>query len=110
MVKDYRNIGFLYHSQRYHDLAIEYHNKALAIHEELKDKVGMAADYANIGVVHASFGELDLAIQSVSKGLELLQELEQKTGYHHPETDSIREYFSELEEQKGGSDHPISEQ
>ena len=31
--------------------ALDYHKKALAIHEDLNDRVGMARDYTNIGLV-----------------------------------------------------------
>ena len=32
------------------------HKKALEIHEELKDRVGMSADYTNIGLVYYNKG------------------------------------------------------
>jgi hypothetical protein len=41
------------------------------------------------------------AIESFSKGLEILEELEEKTGYHHPFSDTIQGYISQLQKEKG---------
>jgi len=38
---------------------------------------------------------------SFSKGLEILEELEEKTGYHHPFSDTIQGYISQLQKEKG---------
>jgi hypothetical protein len=62
--------------------SLEYHNKALAIHEELQHKIEMAGDYRGIGLIPANIGDRKGAIESSSEGLEILKELEEETGYH----------------------------
>jgi tetratricopeptide (TPR) repeat protein len=63
----------------------EYHNKALKIHKELQDKVGMARDYGNIGLVlYYSLNDFLGARDALSKAKNLLQSFEDETGYHHP--------------------------
>ena len=64
--------------------ALDYHKKALEIHEGLNDRVGMAEDYANIGVVLKKLNKSKEAVETVDKGLDILHELKERTGYHHP--------------------------
>jgi hypothetical protein len=40
------------------------------------------------------------AIESFSNGLEILEELEEKPGYHHPFSDTIHGYISQLQKEK----------
>ena len=54
MAIDYGNIGLVLSNQGNYDQALEYHKKALAIHEQLQDKVEMAKDYRNIGSAFVS--------------------------------------------------------
>jgi len=90
-LKIYANIGNVLYNQGNYDQLLDYHRRALTIHEELQDKVGMAKDYANIGLVLADIkNHKEEAIESFSKGLEIFQELEQNTGYHHPLSDKIQ--------------------
>ena len=78
------------------DEALDYQKKALAIHEELNDKVGMAGDYTNIGNVLSIMGNHKEALESFSKSLEILQEFEKKTGYHHPLIEQVQALIAEL--------------
>jgi tetratricopeptide (TPR) repeat protein len=100
---DYGNIGLVLFNQGNYDQALEYHNKALAIHEQLQDKVEMAKDYRNIGNAFVSMTDRERAIKSFSKGIEVLKELEEKTGRHHPLSDEIQRYISQLGEGKHAS-------
>jgi tetratricopeptide (TPR) repeat protein len=97
MAKDYGNIGSVLYRQGNYDQALQYHYKSLAIHQELQDKLGMAINYRNIGDVIANTGNSQQAIESYSKGLEIFKELEENTGYHHPLSDTIRGYISQLQ-------------
>ena len=48
MTRDYSHIGAVYRYKGLYDEALQYHKKALAIDEELNDKVGMAINYGRI--------------------------------------------------------------
>ena len=57
---------------------LEYHNKALAIKEELQDKVGMAHDYYNMGLVLKNIKNHKAgAMEAFSKALATLEEHEE---------------------------------
>jgi tetratricopeptide (TPR) repeat protein len=71
--------------------ALEYHKRALAIFEDLDDKVWMAQDYGDIAIVLKHMGSLEEARESVSKGLTILEQFEKKTGYHHPQITQLHE-------------------
>ena len=77
--------------------ALNYHNKALEIHENLNDRVGMAIDYANIGFVLKELNKRKEALESVENGLNILLELEKETGYHHPLIETLKEIKESLE-------------
>ncbi|MBS0587978.1 MAG: tetratricopeptide repeat protein, partial [Proteobacteria bacterium] len=49
------------------DQAIEYHQKALKIDQELGSKEGMANAYTNLGNVYKTRGDLDQAIEYYQK-------------------------------------------
>ena len=55
--------------------AIDYRKKALEIHTELNDMVGMAADYNNIGIVLSSMGNSPDALTYHKKALEIDENL-----------------------------------
>jgi hypothetical protein len=57
----------------------------------------MAKDYRNIGDLIANTGISHQAIEFYSKGLEIFKEIEENTGYHHPLSDTIRGYISQLQ-------------
>ena len=46
----YTNIGVVLRGMGKYQQALESHNKALKIREELNDRVGLALSYRNIGV------------------------------------------------------------
>jgi tetratricopeptide (TPR) repeat protein len=60
--------------------AHKYHEKALAIHEELNDKVGLALDYRNIGIGLRKMGNLKEALGYHKKALAIHEELNDKVG------------------------------
>ena len=76
----YGNLGVVYQTRGELDQAIDYHCKALAIHEVLGSKEGMANQYGNLGVVYQIRGELDQAIDYHRKALALDEELGSKEG------------------------------
>jgi len=76
----YGNLGVVYQTRGELDQAIDYHCKALAIHEVLGSKEGMANQYGNLGVVYQIRGELDQAIDYNRKALALDEELGSKEG------------------------------
>ena len=80
MAADYTNIGLVYHKKGQYDDALTYHNKALEIHEELNNRVGMAADYTNMGIVYHIKGQYDDALTYYNKGLEIDEELTDRVG------------------------------
>ena len=51
--------------------ALGYHRLSLRIHEELKNRVGMAADYRNVGNVLGDMGKSQEALDSHSKALKI---------------------------------------
>jgi hypothetical protein len=53
--------------------ALEYHKRALAIFEDLDDKVWMAQDYGDIAIVLKHMGSLEEARESVSQYLNNLR-------------------------------------
>jgi tetratricopeptide (TPR) repeat protein len=74
----------------------DYHKKALEIHKELNDSIGLASDYANIGLALRKMGNHKEAFESVSKGLAILQEFEKKTSYHHPLIEQFQPHIAWL--------------
>jgi adenylate cyclase len=61
------------------DKALEYYNLALAAHQELGDKPGVARVTGNIGNVYRSFGSYDKALEYYNTALATHQELGEKT-------------------------------
>ena len=53
--------------------ALDYHNKALEIHEDLNDRVGMGRDYANIGNGLKNMGNYQQALDYHNKALEFIK-------------------------------------
>jgi tetratricopeptide (TPR) repeat protein len=62
------------------NISLDYHRKALAIHEELRDKVAMAGDYTNIGRVLYVMGRFDEALEYLKKSLDIGRELGDQVG------------------------------
>jgi tetratricopeptide (TPR) repeat protein len=108
--------------------ALQYHEKSLAIHEELNHKVGLALDYRNIGVVLAKMGNLKEALDYLKKALAIREELNDRVemardygnisvvlhniGNHKEVLESVSrglEILKEIEK-KTGYHHPLIEQ
>jgi tetratricopeptide (TPR) repeat protein len=62
------------------DKAEEMHSKALALHEALGSKEGMAQNYGNLGIVYDTRGDLDKAEKMYRKSLALHEALGSKKG------------------------------
>ena len=60
-------MGTVYRYKGLYDEALEYHKKALAIHEELKDRGGMAFNYTTIGGTYRDKGPYDEAQNIIKK-------------------------------------------
>jgi tetratricopeptide (TPR) repeat protein len=71
-------LGSILTSLGIYDKALEYLKKALAIHEELRDKVVIARDYGNIGSVLLYQGNYDEALEYLKKALAIHEELQDK--------------------------------
>jgi tetratricopeptide (TPR) repeat protein len=72
--------GYIYQNLGYSDQSLLYLKESLKIHEELKDKAGMAIDYVTIGLAYYNKGELDDALGYHKKALEIHEELKDKVG------------------------------
>ena len=62
--------------------ASDYQKKALEIHTELNDMVGMAADYNNIGIVLSNMGNSPDALTYHKKALEIDENLNDRVYIH----------------------------
>jgi tetratricopeptide (TPR) repeat protein len=71
-------LGLILHTLGMYSAALENHNKALAIHKELQDRVGMAADYKNMGNVFYSQDDSDQALQYHTKALAIDEQLQDR--------------------------------
>ena len=78
--------------------ALDSYNKALKIHEELDDRVGMAGDYYNIGSVLSKTSKEEALIY-LDKAHAILREFENENGYRHPLMDSVNTRISELKDE-----------
>jgi tetratricopeptide (TPR) repeat protein len=95
MAGDYANIGVVLDDMGKLQDALENHNKALKIHEELNDRVGIAKDYYNISFVLSKTNK-DEASNCLYNALSILQEFERENGYHHPLMDEVNSRISYL--------------
>ena len=68
-----RNLGF-------YDEALEYHKRALAIHEETNDRVGMAQDYTYLGRLYRNKGFYDEALEYHKKALAIYEDTNDRVG------------------------------
>jgi tetratricopeptide (TPR) repeat protein len=58
--------------------ALQYQKKALAIHEQLNNRVGMAVGYGNIGLVLRYMGNLKEALDYLKKAIAIHEQLNDK--------------------------------
>ena len=68
-----KNLGF-------YDEALEYHKKALAIHQNTNDRVGMAQDYSYMGRLYRNKGFYDEALEYHKKALAIHQNTNDRVG------------------------------
>ncbi|OFY90169.1 MAG: hypothetical protein A3K10_15125 [Bacteroidetes bacterium RIFCSPLOWO2_12_FULL_31_6] len=69
------NVGYIYKTKGDIDLALKYYHESLKIHEEIKDKSGIATSLNNIGFVYRSQGNIYLAIEYYQRSLKIQEEL-----------------------------------
>ena len=60
------SIGNILDDMGRYEEALEYQKKALGIHEEIGDRIGMARDYNNLGNILGETDKLQEALKSVS--------------------------------------------
>jgi tetratricopeptide (TPR) repeat protein len=75
--------------------ALDCYNKALKIHGEINDRVGIARDYYNISFVLSKTSK-DEALKSLYNALTILREFERENGYRHPLMDGLNNRISYL--------------
>ena len=95
LAKDHSNIGNVLRDIGELQEARESHSKALKIHEELDDKMGMANDYYNISFVLSKTSKEE-ALKSLYNALTILQEFEKENGYRHPLMENVNSRISDL--------------
>jgi len=74
------NIGSVYDDLSQYAKALEYYEKAFALHEVLANKAGVAADTGNIGNVYTHLSQYPKAIEQYEKALAISYELNNKPG------------------------------
>jgi tetratricopeptide (TPR) repeat protein len=70
--------------------ALEMFEKALAIHEEVGGKQGMAKIYGNMGIIHETRGDLDRACSYWQKSLDIFISISAKD-----KIDQVNEWIAE---------------
>jgi serine phosphatase RsbU (regulator of sigma subunit) len=80
LAKAYHNMGLIYNNQANYTLAIEYHNKALALYKETGYKAGVASSLGNIGNVYSEQGNYPQALNYYLDALTLHKEIGNKRG------------------------------
>ena len=59
--------------------AIEYHEQALSIHREVKNRQGEGSTLGNLGLVYADLGEVERAKGYWQEALVIFQEIQSPT-------------------------------
>ncbi|MHA1341163.1 MAG: tetratricopeptide repeat protein [Promethearchaeota archaeon] len=80
MAQDLGNMGNIYYLKGELDKALEYHQKAYKIDEELGNKRGMAQGLGNMGNIYYLKGEPDKALEYHQKAYKIDEELGNKLG------------------------------
>ena len=75
MAANYGNLGGVYQIRGNLDKAIEFHQKALRLDEELGSKEGVAIVYCNLGIVYKLQGNKTEAKRYYLKSIELFKQL-----------------------------------
>ena len=69
------NLGIVYKNRDDLDAAEEHLKRALAIQEEIDDRLGQAATLGNLGTVYRGLGEMERAEEHYQKALSLFQQV-----------------------------------
>ena len=101
--KAYSHIGTANRNLGLYDKALESHNKALVIAQELGDRVGEGAAYGGLGTVFENLGQLDKALmECLGKHLTISKEVGDIAGeaitqmYTHAHNDSLGASYAPL--------------
>ncbi|MBD3285822.1 tetratricopeptide repeat protein, partial [candidate division WOR-3 bacterium] len=74
------NIGLVYEHRGEYDKALDYYNKALALREEIGDKIWVASTLNNIGNSYAGLGNFNKALENQLKAFRIRKEVGDKNG------------------------------
>lgn len=74
LAKSYNLLGILFYKKGDFTKALAYHQKALSIRTETKDKSGMALSYTNLGNIYTDLQLFERAEGSYLKALEIYRE------------------------------------
>ena len=96
MARDYANMGAVYQDKGQLDESLQYHKKALEIHEELEDRVNLVGIYCNIGYVYIAKNDNKEATLAANSALTIVQEFEKETGYRHQHRKRVETLVSRL--------------
>jgi tetratricopeptide (TPR) repeat protein len=82
------NIGICY--QNLHDIstALDLHQRALEVDEQLGNLAGQARHLGNIGICHQTLGETSMAKKYLARALELYEKMGIPDG--HPDVALLR--------------------
>ena len=76
----FNNIGFLASLEGDNPKALEYYQKGLKTHEDIKDKMGISTSLSNIGGIYNRQGDIPKALEYYHKSLKMKDEIEDKMG------------------------------
>jgi CHAT domain-containing protein/Tfp pilus assembly protein PilF len=74
------NIGNAYYAADLYAKAIEYHQKRLALSQEIKDRKGEGKALGDIGIVYQALGDYEKAIASQQKYLTIARDVKDSIG------------------------------
>ena len=60
--------------------AIEYHEQALSIHREVKNRQGEGSTLGNLGSAYANLGEVERAIEYFEQALKISRDIQDRQG------------------------------
>ena len=74
------NIGFLASIEGDNHKALEYYQKGLKTHENIKDKMGISTSLSNIGFIYNNQGDIPKALEYYQKSLKIREEIKDEQG------------------------------
>ncbi|MDO9186807.1 MAG: tetratricopeptide repeat protein [Bacteroidia bacterium] len=80
LAKTYGNLGNFYFLKSEYSSAIDFHNKALRLDEELGNKMGIATSLGNLGLVYSKEGDLTKTMDYYLRALKISEQIEDKSG------------------------------